>query len=449
MKLIKTISGLSALAAMMCLLLSSCTVKEGTPEQTTATTPLTLTESLTEDIPFIPEPDEEEEAAPKVILAVYDPFSDALKPDISVRQELENAVGLISDSIGFLYTNFSTYYFESDYPGGYIDYSTVLEKNDEWEYSFCPVNPLYAGTEEELFGRLRGVFTENYISDNELREALFAPASYDGEPGYKTIDGTLCMKSQYNGVMPSIIKDDITVLSYDGDSAEIAVLGYGAADPPYHVFMTLKKSADGIWQLDKYDYKEYYQTESTFLYNAIVLNSERLNMILGGGNTPDDPEVTEFNENTYVETDLDMTIDEMQDFFDDIFFTYRMELKFEEDEDHINGMLCQKYRREYIDKVYYEENGKLFRKEDAPRWYLPELKIDPYNSYGEFNSASGAMEMFGKNGGGFFIWQQPFRDETGEIFPAEVTICYKFAENYDGYEYFYIAGDLPIMERMS
>lgn len=438
-----------ALMAALCLVLSSCTAEEGTSEQTTAATPLTLTESITEELPFIPGPDEKEDVPEKIILAVYDPFSDVPKPDKAIKPELSDAVGLISDTLGFLYTNFTSYNFESEYPGGYIDYSTVLEKNDEWEYSFCPVNPLYAGTEEELFNRLREVFTENYISDDELREELFAPASYDGQPSYKTIDGTLCMKFQYTGVMPSISNDDITVLSYDGDSAEIAAVGYGAADPPYHVFMTLKKSADGVWQLDEYDYKEYYQTESTFLYNAIVLNSEKLNRILGGGNTPDNPAVTEFNENTYIETDLDMTIDEMQDFFDDIFFTYRLELKFEEDEDHFNGMLLKQYQREYIDKIYYEEDGKLFRRADAPKRYLPELKIDPYNSCGEFNSVGGAMEMFGENGGGFFIWKQPFYDESGEVFPADVTICYKFAENYDGYEYFYIAGDLPIMERTS
>lgn len=440
---------LPTLITAVCLVLSSCTMNEGTPEHTTAATPLTLTESLTEEIPFVPEPTEKEEAPPKVILALYNPFSDVPKPEDSVYRELSGAVEAIADARAFLYANPTAFCMSSEYFTDYADTSISLEHNDELEYTFYPVNPEFAKTEDELFDRLRGVFTENYMSDNELRETLFAPSRYDSQPGYKTIDGTLCIKHKYDGVMASINKDEMTVLSYDENSAEVVVLGYGASDPPYYIFMTLKSSSDRVWQLDEYEQKNYFENEATLLYNAVTLNTEKLNMILGGGNTPDDPAVTEFNENTYIETDLDMTIDEMQDFFGDIFFIYRMELTFEEDEDYLNGMLLNQYRREYIDKIYYEEDGVLFRRADAPRWYLPELKIDPYNSYGEFNSASGAMEMFRENGGGFFIWKQPFCDESGEVFPADVTICYKFAENYDGYEYFYIAGDLPIMERKS
>lgn len=50
-----------------------------------------------------------------------------------------------------------------------------------------------------------------------------------------------------------------------------------------------------------------------------------------------------------------------------------------------------------------------------------------------------------------FIWGQPFHDQSGETFSAEVIAAYKAARNsdgfFDGYEHIYIAGDLPIMER--
>ena len=423
---------LIALTAMMCLILSSCTTEENIPRQTTSTTPLTLTESLTEEITFIPVPDEEE-PTPGIILAVYDPFSDVPKPDDNTYKELSVAVEAISDARAFLYANPTAFYMESGYFTTYADTSISLESSDEDEYAFCPVNAEFAATEDELFDRLRGLFTENYISDDEMREALFTPSVYDGQPSYKTIDGTLCLKCQYNGVMVSLYTNEMTVLSHDENSAEVVVLGYGAAYPPYHVFMTLKRSENGSWRLDGAEYREYNETEAQILYNIVTLNADKLNMILEGGNAPDDPAVIESDGDTYTETDLDMTIAEMRDFFKDIFFDYTIDDTTEGYAVLLDSSLLQKCLNKYIYDVYIEEDGKLFRKSDAPRWYLPELEMDPY----------AAPEM---QGGGIFTWKQPFRTETGDIQNLKVTVfCEYAADSYD-YSHIYIGNALPILK---
>ena len=434
---------LIALSSVLCLVLSSCTVMEDTPEQTTAVTPLTLTESITEESSFIPEP-EEEEPEPSIILAVYDPFSHVPKPDDTVYRELSEAVEAIGNARAFLYANPTAFYMGSEYFTDYADTSVSLEHSDEMEYDFCPVNPEFAGTEDELFDRLRVMFTENYISDDELREELFAPASYDGQPNYKTIDGTLCLKCQYNGVMVSLYTDEMTVLSYDENSAEVAVLGYGAAYPPYHVFMTLKRSESGTWRLDGNEYKEYNDTEAQLLYNVITLNTEKLNRILEGGNTPDDPTTIEYAEGIYIETDLDMTIEEMRDFFKDIFFEYTLDETSDGYAVFLDSSLLQKCLNKYIYDVYLEESGKLFRRSDAPRWYLPELELDPYSD--ELEMRGSMIPLFGENGGGIFTWKQPFRNESGDIQNRTVTICYKYAKDSYDYSHIYIGSELPVLE---
>lgn len=377
MKLTKNISRLTAMEAAFCLVLSSCMIEENTPEHITATTPLTLTESLTEESLFVPEP-MEEEPAPKIMLAVYNPFSDVQKPDDALYRELSEAVGDIEDATTFLYANPTGFYEKSKYFTNFADTKNPVEKNEELEYEFYPVNPEFASTEEELFDHIRGLITNNYMSDEEIREELFTPANYDNQPNYKTIDGVLCMKWCYMGVLTQVHNDEITILSHDENSAEIVAYGQ-SLDDPKHVYITLKKSNEGIWQLDGYEQKTYFENEATLLYNVLVLNSEKLNRILNGGNVPEYPLTIEVNGFDYMETDLNMSIDEMHEFFEDIFLPYKLKITFEPEEDHIAGILLEEYRQKYIDEVYYEQDGILFRRTDSPKWYLPEIEIDPYS----------------------------------------------------------------------
>ena len=186
------------IAALCAVCLSGCKAEKDLPEHVTAvpteTTSLTLTVALTEEDPFIVEPEEEEET--RIELALYDPFSDAVKVEEDVYTELQEAAEEIFDSTAFLDANFSGFYLGSKYFDEYADTDTELERSDVLEYVFYPLNPDFAADEQELYDRIRNAFTEEYISDEKLREVLFSPEPYDSQPLYKTIDGTLCMKLQ-------------------------------------------------------------------------------------------------------------------------------------------------------------------------------------------------------------------------------------------------------------
>ena len=431
--------------------LSGCKAEENLPENVTAvpteTTSLTLTVALTEEKPFSPAPEEDE--TQRIELAVYNPFSDSVKVEDSVYRELQEAAEEIFDSRAFLDANFTAFGYESEYLTDFADTDTELERSVVLEYAFCPLNPEFASTEQELFDRIRNAFTEDYISDEKIREVLFSPESFDNQPLYKTIDGVLCMKCQYRGVMTSPMNMDISILSYDENEAEIVSYGTGAAYPPSHMFMTLKKSDSGIWRLDKIEYKDYYEDEATLLYNAVSLNTEKLNKILGGWKIPDNAETIEVNGNIYTETELDMTIAEMEDFFRNIFFTYVQDDSNKAYAVNIDSSLLKKYLDKYVYDVYYEQEVKLFRRVDAPEWYLPELEIDPYSDKIGWTVGNDMKLIFGENGGGIITWMQPFRDESGEVQNYQVTVGYRYAKDSDDYQHIYIGKELPISERGS
>lgn len=416
------------------------------PTETTVTTPPIETDYIDNEEPVItfreeqvPISEKKEEA---VTLAEYDPFPN------TVYKELSEAVGIISDALVFLHANPTGFYEKSEYYTTFADHETVLEKNDEMEYAFSPVNPEYAATEEELFDRLRAIFTENYISDDDLRNTLFQPEDYDGQPLYKVIDGILCMKQFYGGVMTKIYNDEITLLSINENGVEIVAYGTGVAFPPSHIFMELIRASDGTWQLDSCEWMDYNENEATLLYNAIELPTKILNEILGGGTAPEDPVMIDINGSTYIETELDMDIRQMQEYFKAIFFTDIIEYNDFTDDYQADRPLLEEYLKKYIDDVYYEQDGRLFRNAASPRWYLPKIEIDPYVMplTAVYIGSGSAEDLFNGNGG-FFTCDQPFRDDSGEIFSSKVTVCYKSTEDHEGYEYIRIAGELPIMER--
>ena len=419
-----------ALAAVM---LTGCSFKNRNEEQTstvtTETTPLTLTESFTT---AVPEPKQEEKQ--KIRLAVFNPFSDSIQVENSTYNDLCGAIGKISDGRAFLYGNMTGFAIDcSEYFNNYADTDTVLEKNEEEGYYYCPINTDFAATEEELFQKLRAAFTENFISDEELNEALFAPEIWDNQPSYKTIDGVLCFKEQYDGVMISIRCDDILLTECDGNTASAVVIGEGADYPPNLVSMKLEKSYEYGWRLDSIDYDNtYYKYETTLLYNAVTLRTEKLNKILGGGDVPENADTITVDGVEYTEASLDTDIEEMRRFFEDTFRDKGFDSLGNDDAE-----LCGKYIRTYIDDVYYEKDGKLYRRNNAPKWYLPELQIDIYSS---------AEALYNEEEISFAM-QQPFYDSvTGESFSRRIAVSYSndFYDNHQECSFLYIASELPI-----
>lgn len=388
--------------------------EETTTAVTTETTPLTLTEEITETAPS-PEP-------PKAIkLAVYNPFADAAKVESSVQKELAEAAEKIADARAFLYAEPTMLYSKSKYspsysgeenPNVYADTENPLEENTLEEYTYCPLNTDIAKTEEELTKYLRSCFTEDFISDEEMQKTLFEPEKGETIPAeYKTVDGVLCMRQQYLGVAPEMHFDDVNIISYDGETAEIAVFGTGVSEPPYMFFVKLSYTDEYGWRADNLDCELYYPDRATLLYNAVTLREETLNRILGGGNVPENAKTIEIEGEAYTQTDLDMTIAEMDEFFGEMF----------------KG---EYFVKQYVLNVYTEADGVLYRKNSAPRWYLPEMEINPFGMDLENHKVE-------------------FYDSvTDERFSKVVNLDY-YCEYMDGeQEYYYIRVDsvLPIKE---
>lgn len=372
----------------------------------------------------------------EIKLAEYDPFSNTVKVDGAVFDELDNAVieaagaALIADG-----------YYEFASVPHFCDDKNFIEENKEEEYRYFPINKEYAADEEELYSYIREYLTEDYISDEELREQLFEGNEYGNAPNFKTIDGQLCVKEQYNGVPWYSHAELLAVKSYDGSTAEVVSMGNSMGYPPvFHVFMTMNKSVDGVWRLDKMELAEYNEKEVQRLYNALTLRQDALNAILGGGTAPENARVIEIDGEKYAETDTGMTLDEMREFVGEMF---REEIYVPDDyfaNTKNAELLRMSYMDKYIDSVYEEQDGVLYRKSDAPVWYLPEAVTDTYSRIAESGSYGGRS---------YFIAEQTFNDRyTDESFTEKVTVFY-LTDDYmgDTCKEFYIASELPIRVR--
>lgn len=415
--------------SLIALMLSACNNNQ-IDGNTSETTSLTLTESLTEEIPE-PEPPQPE---PMEVMefALYDPFyeeNQLYKDDTNLQEEMLAASEKLCDGLALLEGDAYGFYEKSKYNSGFADLENPLEKDPMGDYTYCPLNADIASDEEELFAFMRGFFTEEYLSDNELRSKLFeSEPTY--VPTYKTIDGTLCALDTYRGMTPIWQFDKTTVVSYDETSAEIAV--YAPFDPAKMAFINMKKSDEYGWRIDGFESTDYCPEQAAEIYNGIVLKTETLNKILYGGNTPENAKTLELDGDWYTETDLDMTIAEMQDFFAGMF---------EDDE------FGREYNRmAYVDTVFIEDDGVLYRRDDKPRRYMPEMQLNAFVTL---------PSIGGEPGDGGFSCEQEFYDSVkDETFSQTVSIRIIFDPDswneetgvYDKYYHIYITSRLPIRE---
>lgn len=427
--------------ALAALILTSC--ESGGIHRNREENDENLTESFTEE-QQMPLPESGEVIREKIELALFDPFYEKArlyKDNETVQDEMRAAAEKISDARGFLYANPTAFYRNSKYYNIYADTENPLETNDLEEYWYYPLNKEIAATEDELVQYIRSCFTENYISDDEITAMLFDTDDYENVPEYKTIDGTLCMRHQYMGVMAGLHFDKlICINSYDGESAQVVFYGEGI-DYPQYFYMDIIKSEEYGWRLDGIEQKSYYENEARLLYNAVTLRTDTLNKILGGGDTPENPKTYYENGELYTETDLDMTTEEMREFFADTFREKTLEYNEDTFEAADGADLRQAYTEKYIDEIYIEQDGVLYRRDSAEKWYLPELRVDPFSRM-KYSGGGIAAESY-------FICEQKFYDaERDETFSKDISITYsnEYLDNGE-YEYYtlHIASELPIL----
>ena len=407
--------------ALSALLLTACHAEEKeqqvtgtTPAETTVTTPLTLTEIITEEIPFIPEEEEKQEV---IELAVFNPFEGSVKVEESTTAEIEKALMRISEAWS-MYTLSANYKLDWN---DFISPDDILESNPEEEYSYQKV--LFADDEDELFEYFQKAFNENWFPYERFREELLEDTvgiAKVERPSYKTIDGVLCQRHQYLGVSPAIVYDDYVVTYCDENRAEIIAEAQGLADDPEMFFLSLEWSEEYGWRLDNMEYKPCYLKEATLMYNTITLRRDTLNAILGGGTTPDNPRTTVIDGAEYTETEVGISLTEMQEFFEKTFC--KNVRKYDE---RGNGSisdipLLDEYMRKYINEVYAEIDGILYRRNGAPKWYLPELKIDVMKYYDEQTYIDNSEEIAGE---AIISWESQWNYQTNEQEYTELKIA--------------------------
>lgn len=405
--------------ALSALLLTACHAEEkeqqvtGTLE-TTVTTPLTLTEIITEEIPFIPEEEEKQEV---IELAVFNPFEDSVKVEESTVKEIEESLKRISEA-WTMYTLSNPYTFNWN---DVVDYDVILESSEENEYSYPKVT--FVDSEDELYEYFQKAFTENWFSYDRFREELLEDTVGIDKletPSYKTIDGVLCQRHQYLGVSPAIVYDDYYITYCDENRAEIIAEAQGVSDDPEMFFLSLGWSEEYGWRLDNLEYKPCYLKEATLMYNAVTLRRDTLNAILGGGTTPDNPRTTVIDGAEYTETEVGISLTEMQEFFEKTFC--KNVRKYDE---RGNGSisdipLLDEYMRKYINEVYAEIDGVLYRRNGAPKWYLPELKIDVMKYFDEQTYIDNGEEIAGE---AIISWESQWNYQTNEKEYTELKIA--------------------------
>ena len=374
--------------ALSALLLTACHAEEkegqvtGTSE-TTATTPLTLTEIITEDT--FEEPEEEIEY---VELAVFNPFENSVLVDDETREELSQAIKKVLDGYAFFCAYPDDFYEGSRYEDSFADTDVIMETVAENGYFYAPLNPEIAETEKELIEYFRGVLSENFIGDEEgFYEVLF-----NGDfPAYKTIDGTLCMLVKGSRHKKRFSVDNFIITEYDGTTAEIYYenpnLPDGYLNGRYFEHKKITRHNEYGWQLDGGGgfYRSKLDELRLNILHTLLQNTDKLNDILSGN--VDKSASIEIDGEEYYLSDVGMDTKEMSEYFAEIFYSRSLAFAGNLENGQKGDKLCENCIRKYIDDVYIEKEGRLYRKASAPGWYLPEMKINPSVSIHDDNGS--------------------------------------------------------------
>lgn len=375
--------------ALSALLFTACHAEEreeqvtGTAE-TTVTTQLTLTEIITEENFLEPENDG------IIDLAVYNPFTDIVDIDDAARQELTDAMKKILDGYAFFTSSIHTdrFYIGSEYENNFAATDIAMETDTRNGYVYSPLNPEIAETEEELIEYFRSVFSEKWLGENyeeNIRETIFN----EGLQGYKTIDGTLCVLVSPDSGRKRRDLEKMVILDYDGTTAKIVTESPPYAGAPANVRhfsnWIITKYDDYGWRLDTGGGFDYDEMRTNMVY-TLMLNRDKINDVLSGNTAKETIVVIDGEE--YFRSEIDMSIEEMTDFFTDIFHEKSLASADNLADGEAGGKLRERYINKYITEVYIEKDGTLYRRASAPEWYLPEMKLVIGNVFAKDEYAS-------------------------------------------------------------
>ena len=147
----------------------------------------TLSETASESIT------EEETDTVSEAVIVEDPNNNE-----EIRQEIREALEKVSDAYALKNATDGAFSSSSKCSDNYIEEDKLTEFNGYNGYvaMYAPLNPEIAANDEELLAYMRSCFTENFISDDDLRKQLF-PEDENAFSPYIIHNGALYIYNDY------------------------------------------------------------------------------------------------------------------------------------------------------------------------------------------------------------------------------------------------------------
>lgn len=183
-----------------------------------------------------------------------------------VRSELSDAIIESSNNLAMLHARPEYLTFNDYDDNGYYIYPSMSDEDREecnkCGYYYWAVDTRYAKTEDDLFNRIRRSISNEFVSDEKMKELLFGEfvfPMYGDYPkvdltNYRTVNGQLELMQAYEPTYGfDLLPDTLRILEYNGDSAISVMCALDPGGDTHLLTFYMVKSGDN-WQL--YDLME-------------------------------------------------------------------------------------------------------------------------------------------------------------------------------------------------
>ncbi|MGN0607762.1 MAG: hypothetical protein ACI4J6_01035 [Oscillospiraceae bacterium] len=188
-----------------------------------------------------------------------------------IRSELSDAIVESSNNMAMLHAKIeylTNEYYEngnSRYLADHIYTEEEIAEADKNGYVYEAVAPEYAKNEEELYDRIRRSISEEFVSDEKMKELLFGEFEfpvYGDHPkvtltNYRTVDGQLEMMQPWEPLSGyELLPENMSILAYNEDSALAAVSACNNSGDIGVIAFYMVRSEENGWQL--YNMEKYF-----------------------------------------------------------------------------------------------------------------------------------------------------------------------------------------------
>lgn len=187
-----------------------------------------------------------------------------------IRSELSDAIVESSNNMAMLHAKIEFLTNEYDENGSRyrVNHKYTEEEIAEADkngYVYEAVAPEYAKSEEELYDRIRRSISEEFVSDEKMKELLFGKFEfpvYGDHPkvtltNYRTVDGQLEMMQPWEPLSGyELLPENMSILAYNENSALAAVSACNNSGDIGVIAFYMVRSEENGWQL--YNMEKYF-----------------------------------------------------------------------------------------------------------------------------------------------------------------------------------------------